>query len=173
MQDEFPPEIIEPLCGAIGHMVLSWASVEACLDYNTAIIFQAAGGKHLDDQIPQALGRKLKFLRRCFSRLPMLEPFADEAHLYFEEAKRLSNTRNLVVHGVASKYDNTNKCFQFTMFELVDGRTMHKANQLWVPVRKILDEAIDCQELSRRLINFTNRLLQAIMPQYEGNEIFR
>ena len=59
------------------------------------------------------------------------------------------------------------------MLELVDGRTMHKANQLWLPVRKILDEAIDCQELSRGLVDFTNRLLQAIVPGHEGYEILR
>ena len=173
MRNDFPAEIVEPLCGAIGHMVHSWSYVEACLDYNVAIIFQAAGGRHLDDQIPQALGRKIKFLRRCFRQIDALKPFAEEALPYLDKANHLSELRHIVVHGYASKYDEHNQSFRFVRLNLIDGRTMHKAVESWIPVRKLLDEAIDCQELHRKLISFTDRLLEALVPEYEGNELIR
>lgn len=173
MKSDFPPEVVEPLCSAIGHMVLSWSQVEVCLDYSTAIIFQAAGGRHLDDQIPQALGRKIKFLRRCFRQIDTLLPFANEMLPYLDETKRLSETRHLIIHGVASKYDETSQRFRFVKLDLINGKTLHRAKESWIPVDKILNDAIDCQELAGAFISFVDRLLKALVPEYEGNELIR
>ncbi len=168
MLDELPPDVIEPLWAAIGHMVHSWSVVEMCLDYNTAIIFRLAGGRHLDDQLPQALGRKIRFLRRCFKQIEPLRGFADEALGYIDEAKRLSETRHLVVHGSATKYDPDKQAFGFVKLDLTNGRTIHKANTALVPLRKLRDDAVDCQELTKNFLPFTQRLLHALVPEYEG-----
>ena len=168
--------MVEPLSSSIGFLILNWAMIEACLDFNTAIIFHAAGGKHIDREIPMALKSKLKFLRRCFSQIDMLHPFADEAIGYLSRVQDLSQTRHAVVHGFASKYDGSHKDgerFLFVKLDLINGRTLHKSQEVWISGRKIVNDGVKCKELVTELTAFTKRFLKTYIPDHKDYEFLQ
>jgi hypothetical protein len=97
----------EPLCGAIGHIIVNWTFVDTALSTWCAIVYHSVGGKHREPELPRNTSRKLTFLRRCFRRIDALKPYQAEALATLDAAERLAETRNFVAHGSISEYDES------------------------------------------------------------------
>lgn len=173
MTSELPKHIVEPLSGAVGYLVINWAMVETYLDYNMAIIFHAAGGRSVEAKMGKALNQKIKFLRRSYRRLALLEPFAAEALPLIDRASRLSDTRHIVCHGVISKFDDQGEMFMFRRLNLADGFTMHTSKAVWIAGKQIHDDGVECEQLAAKFHDLTDRLLRTLVPEYQALEIIR
>ena len=160
---------------AVGEFITHWAMVERCIDFCIAIIYQKAGGKHLDNEIPQALWRRVKFLRRCFNQVSVLASFADEGRSLLDRITALTDTRNMLVHGCLSSYtsDSNGQEFLFVRIDLAPDKQMHVSTSLRITGREFVENNSEAFSLTTDLIDFTDRLLQAVVPKHEIHELFR
>src|ERR1700686_602478 len=68
------------LCQVIGFVVIHWSLAEQQLDNWVNVCAHNAGGKpFLDGKgVPQALKRKVTFIKRCLREFPAIAEFRDE-----------------------------------------------------------------------------------------------
>ena len=57
---------------SIGSITISWGLAEHCLDFIVALFFKKYGSKLNEKQLPKMLSPKVKFAKKCFSRIPEL-----------------------------------------------------------------------------------------------------
>jgi hypothetical protein len=155
---DIPADVIKPLYTAVGHIVVNWAFVEQSLDMWIAIIYQTSDDRCIEDVIPMALGRKIRFLRKCFNRMHVLANFRAEALDYIAKAKELSDTRHFIIHDTISKYNPTDHTFTFVKLDVVDGGTFHQLSKLVIMGQKLLDDGIRCQILTSDMLKLGERL---------------
>ena len=170
MPHRIPKEMHELLCRTVGEFITHWAMVERCVDFCIAIVYQKAGGKHLDNKIPQPLSRRTRFLRRCFNQLTALADFADEGRSLLDRIKALTNVRHMIVHGCLSSYTSDNDEWLFVKHDISPDKQIHVSNALRIHLGENINEV---DALSTDLIDFTDRFLQAVVPKHELHELFR
>lgn len=110
-------EIYPLLCGAIGHVVISWSFIEHALDQFVAIARQHGGGSGIDDELPRALKRKLTVIRTALKKSKALLSFSEEGLGIIEEISELSEKRHSLVHGVLYTLQQDLGKLQFAKFE--------------------------------------------------------
>jgi hypothetical protein len=89
---------------ALGSAVQTWAGLEILLDANIHVIATHYGGKTIDPQVPLALKRKLKYLRRAFTELKTLSEFRESALADLEKIGPLGEERHSFIHGAGLLY---------------------------------------------------------------------
>ena len=156
MPKPIPDDLFPLLSLSVGQLVLSWSVVEVSLDQWVAIIYQGVGGKQIEREMPRALSRKIKFLRRCFKSILALEPFAEEATNLLGRAKELSSIRHTVVHGYVSKYDPDTQTATFVKLDA--GKEIHQINITPLTFDQLLGAGGKCLNLSTDFTKFTKRL---------------
>ena len=104
MKEPLPDGLLESLYTAIGSVIVSWSFLETSLDACVMIIFEASGGKHIEDRIPLALNRKTRFLRKCFNNIDSLAGFSVEGSDLLRRVEDLAETRHFVAHGYLSEF---------------------------------------------------------------------
>jgi hypothetical protein len=161
IETQIPDSAVEPLCAAVGHVVVNWALVEIGIDQWIAAIYRAGGDKRPDWRAPATLDRKIKFLRRCFSRFAGRSPLADEALALLDRAESLRITRHILVHGVLADYTPASGAFSFVKMDLNEWTTMEIADRLDTTVTRILDDSEECIALAAAMTKFSHRLLDA------------
>jgi len=159
-----PEEIFQPLCTAVGQIVVNWSFVEQSLNIWIITIYQAAGGKDIERVIPQSLNRKIKFLRKCFRQIQALVSFKDEGLDFITRAKELSTVRHFVVHGTISTYEETDHMLTFVKLDIVDDGTIHKTNELRITARKLVSDGDECHWLAHAMLGFGQRLNDQFVP---------
>ncbi len=158
-----PLDAFPPLYGAVGDIVVNWAIAESALNSLVAIIYQSAGGKHVDHQIPVAFKRRVKFLRRCFNNVDALKPYADEGRDILGNAANLAYIRNAVIHGTVSNYEPATQQYTFTKLDVVDKDTIHQVNTVTTTLSDLRGAALDSQSVARAAIAFRDRLMDAFV----------
>lgn len=83
---------------ATGELVIHWGLVEESVNMMSAIIYQLAGGKHLEPELQIMLSRRIRFLRLCFNRLEALASFKDEATKLLDELRNVTELRETLCH---------------------------------------------------------------------------
>ncbi len=94
----------ERFFAAVGELVLTWSLLESAVDASVHIIHQKVGGHEIEEQVPWALAKKLKFLRRCFRQIHRLSPQSETAVALFLEVGSASDLRHDIVHGVVRAF---------------------------------------------------------------------
>lgn len=94
---DFP---LETISTAVGSVIVSFVVIEEALTFWVDTIYRAAGGRHIEQQIPVSLGQKAKFIRRCLKSIDDLRIYAAEAETLLGRAQRIADVRNIVAHGV-------------------------------------------------------------------------
>lgn len=163
IEQQIPDSAVEPLCAAVGHVVVNWTLVEVGIDQWIAAICRGGADRHFDWHVPATVERKMKVLRRCFKRFAGLSPLADEALALLERALRLHTRRHILVHGVLTDYAPTSGKYSFVKMNLNEWRTMEIADRLDTTVDKILDDSGECIALAADLTRFSHRLLDVTM----------
>jgi hypothetical protein len=88
--------------------------------------------------MPRQLARKIRFLRKCFTRLDGLSPFATEALAIVNRLDQLSDTRHFVVHGVLSGFDaEADETFYFRKIDISDDKKQHILGEMRLPGQHI------------------------------------
>lgn len=95
-----PFQLSKEYCAAVGGFTVAWSTIEIALDFVCAILHHDAGGDKLSKELPIGLSQKVKFCRKCFSKLPSLEFLKEDAPQILTQTKLLSKERNRVIHGV-------------------------------------------------------------------------
>jgi hypothetical protein len=153
----------------VGQLVIEWAFVEQVLDMCIAVIYHHAGGKHIDPIIPRSVKRKVRFLKLCFKTIKAAAPFKDEALPLLSEAKTLAHTRHTVVHGVLSEYDDATGTVTFVM---LDPRAdAHYEVRRKLDFQQMLTAGDKCRILMGQLRNLTRRLIRALVPEDEADDL--
>jgi hypothetical protein len=105
------------LCQVIGFVVIHWSLAEQQLDNWVNVCANNAGGKpFLEGKgVPQALKRKVNFIKRCLREIPDLAEFRDECAGLLSRILSASNRRHDLIHGAITelKPDPATGAFKF------------------------------------------------------------
>ncbi len=93
------------LCQCIGFVVLHWALIEQQLDSWVNVCSNKCGGNHFlqGKGVPQAMKRKITFLRRCLHGLPDLAPFREECAELLSRVLSAAEKRHDLIHGAITE----------------------------------------------------------------------
>jgi len=79
----------EEFFGAIGRLVISWAHIETGIDFTVAVAYHDLGGNEFEEK-PWSLDGKIKFLKKCYSRLEGLKSLREIGPPLLDEVKDAS-----------------------------------------------------------------------------------
>ena len=156
-QPALPSEAFPPLYVAVGELVVNWAMAESAINAIIAIIYQSAGGKHINPIIPVAFKRKMKFLRLCFKNVDALR------RNILQKASDITFIRNAVIHGAVSDFKPESGKYTFTKLDVVDNSTFHQANSVITKLSDLRGATIDAQNITAAAQAFSNRLMDAFV----------
>ncbi len=93
------------LCQCIGFVVVHWSLAEQQLDTWVNVCCNNCGGKSLLDRkgVPQALKRKVAFIRRCLRELQALASYRDECASLLSRFLSASDKRHDLIHGAIAE----------------------------------------------------------------------
>lgn len=156
-----PEEIIPTTFSCVGMIIVNWTFVENALDAWTAIAFHEHNASSIERQLPKMFGRKVKFLKKCFRRLPGLAPFSDEAIAFIERANELSEIRHYVAHGTLSHFDTTDESFIFAKIGLSDDKQQHEFGELRILGTDLLTAGTKLTDMARQGQKLTYHIMKA------------
>lgn len=168
-QRKVPGEALDPLCSAIGHIVINWSHIETALNAWLAIIYHSPEGKQLASELPHEMKRKLRFLRKAFRDIDRLQAYAAEALEHLRAVRRLSNVRHFLIHGSPTHYDAVDNGFIFVRVDRDDAKTMHQLKELRITAVKLLDHSRECLTLSSAMLDMAKRLLEPLIGKKRGH----
>jgi hypothetical protein len=129
----------EPFFAAVGRFTLTWAHLEFALDAAISIIHQRLGGRAVERDAPMHAGRKVKYLKRCLTRLTPLSRFRDETLPVLQAITAAVEFRNNIVHGAITEHPlGANEVTLVRLLHSSDGQ--HTPQPLKVSIA-LLDEA--------------------------------
>jgi hypothetical protein len=168
VNDRIPEDVIKSLYSAIGSFMMSWNFLDSVLDCWISVIYQTAGGKHVEAEIPWTFSQKTKFVRRCLKTIDPLHGFKEEGLEILGTVTRIGKgTRHPLAHGALASYNPDGDIFSFTRTILIDNKKMQKITISEIPGSQILDDASECLRLAPAMTAFAYRLMEAFVPDYE------
>jgi hypothetical protein len=153
----------EMLFASIGRLTISWAIIEGSLDVIVSIIHHRIGGKAIEPEMPWALKRKLKYIRRCFSKIEALKSFADPVPNLMTDILSASEMRQNIIHGVATHHPQGASTIKMT--RLIRGGEFYFRKNFQVTTIEILQAAVAANKLSARILAVYNVLLAKFPPE--------
>jgi hypothetical protein len=160
-QAELPDELMPPLAMAIGHLVITWASIEATLNLTIAVIYHDVGGKAIETDLPRNLSRKVKFLRACFNRVDPLKGYGNEARSLLDRISALAPIRHAVIHGYLSGFDPTSQRVTFTKLDTKP--TIHEVDSEAFSLPELVEAGGKSLALASDFVIFMTRLSDAFV----------
>jgi hypothetical protein len=141
----------------IGLIVIQWGLAEQCLDFIIALFFKKYGTNLNEKQLQKMLDPKLKFAKKCFSRIPELRGYKTEGYRLISEFDRLGQKRHEIIHGALSHLP-TNDIAIFSKLNIKNN--LHHArsiqfhqNQGQILTQEFLHLAIDTANLVQQLVD--------------------
>lgn len=169
-QPSVPEKVMPSLFANVGMIVMNWSFVENSLDAWTAIAFQDCNGSSIERELPRQFDRKMRFLRKCFNRLPELTPWKNEALAYLDRAKALSVVRHYVVHGVLWDFDSANnESFTFQKIDLDENKTQHMLGSLTIAGEDLIASANELLGMASQGQKITHFMLNAFEAEDQPN----
>jgi hypothetical protein len=147
---------------AVGSLILNWAHLESVLEKWVATIYYFADGKSIDARIPRMYSDKVKFLRKCFERLGLLETYKSAALGYLDEADRLSKIRFIVTHGAVSNFYPSTGNVEFTRLDVDKIRSIHTVKLDQLSVSDILSAGHSSMQLCRNAVMLGHTMLSRL-----------
>lgn len=146
---------------AIGWLTMAWAFIDNGLDF-LSIAIHKSGGREIKSEAPWSLERKIKYLRRCFGRLSILEPYRERAFSILNRVKVASETRHDIIHGTISSasFDNN----QVKMTRLLRGKTGRTVKPITLSVPKVYASANDALEIGEQLLTLATEVWDVLSP---------
>jgi len=160
-----PEELMPSLFSGVGMIVMNFAFVENALDAWTALAYHDFGGSRIEKEMPRQFGRKVTFLRKCFSRLDGLKPFSQEALAIVNRARELSDTRHYVAHGVLAGFDaEDDETFYFRKIDISDDKTEHVLGEMRLPGQHIIWASTELAMMAVAGQKLTARISESVKP---------
>ena len=155
---EIPLDAFPPLYTAVGELVINWGLAESAITHILAVVFQGAGGKHLETKLPGAFKRRMRFLRLCFKRIIELKTHQPEMDAIIDMAKQLVPMRNDVTHGSLANFHPENGEYTFVLLETNDSDNFHYVHTVQVSIKNLRLATIRAQTLFDRANALGDRL---------------
>jgi hypothetical protein len=145
-----PPHSYDDLFRAVGEHTLTWAYLETIVDIWVSAIWMDWNGKDLGLERPRtSLGRKLDFIRAWYrSSEEWTEFFPELLPLTVERVDRLSDHRNLIIHGLAQDIGDFPETGRATMSAVKHKRGRRLRATLSYSVQDITDLRDDSLRLA-------------------------
>jgi hypothetical protein len=96
-------------CASIGWVEVNWSLMESQLDRWCQVmylIFKWRGKDGKEKEIPRPYGRKVRFLRGGFAKIPALKKYSADGVSVLDRADTLSDTRHDLTHGVITSIES-------------------------------------------------------------------
>jgi hypothetical protein len=145
---------------AVGALALNWAVTEAMLDFAVAIIFNEYPYRNMDPEVPQNLGRKLRFIRRGLNH-PQLTEIRNPATALLDDLKTHKDDRNSIVHGAIMGAPQGD---QIESLRISYGKNGHDTSVHTVTSDEVEGFARTALDLSGRATAFVIRLFNLTRP---------
>lgn len=114
----------EALFSAVGRLTISWAHLEFGLDISILILHGMLSEKYREKEIPRALKKKIKYLRKAIRLLPMDDDVLQTFMNFLDKIQDESEVRHDVIHGVVTEHIEGSGEATFTrIFHRKDGLT--------------------------------------------------
>lgn len=146
---------------AIGFIVVNWALIEQQLDFLVNIAYRRCNGKPLEKSgvVPKMLKRKLQFLHKAFTGLPLLAPFSAEGLKFIPRARALSPHRDNLVHGSLETMKHTRGVYKFAIVK--HEKDGHSVKRFTFGPADFLKIEKPTGDLATEMIAFSQRLGKA------------
>ena len=158
---DFDSSSDEPFFAAIGRLTISWAHLEAGLDFCVAIAYHSLDGDQIEQEIPRALKRKINFLRKAFKRLNALAPYRDRFLTLADQIETESDKRHDIIHGFIVSHESQ----EVRMIRLRYTPEMHHEKKVTATTASILKNTVDATKLASQLLDLTAELLPLVQPK--------
>jgi hypothetical protein len=169
MLDFPPPQITQPIYGAIGQIAIHWALLEFNIDGITNIIFTNAGGNAIEKTMPTSLKKKTDFIKRSLNKLESLSAFTEGRQLMID-IDRESQLRHDVIHGYIAGFNQETNELHFV--KLKTHQNEHYEGRKIYTFFELMDAGTRSLDLGGRTNNFANKLLKAFMLYDERDKPF-
>jgi hypothetical protein len=153
----------EALFAAIGRLTISWALLEAGLDYSIIMLHKELGGDKIEPEMPWALKRKLKYIRKCFNRIDGLTQDRETVAKLLDNIDTASEARHDIIHGVATSHPEG--ATQVGMVRLLRGAETITAKHYTFTTKEILRRAADANKLAGLTLALAQWLKALIWPE--------
>jgi hypothetical protein len=161
MDTESPPVSalqLEALFCPVGELIINWSLLDSQIVKIVAIIYHAAEGKQQEAQMPFEFKRRVKFLRRCVSRIPALSVFVNDINKLITTATELTIVRDAIIHGAISAYDEKDRSYSFVKLDIDRADNLHIANTVKMTLADIETSVVESQTTMKAAIALSQRL---------------
>ncbi len=163
---DIPEEIVEPLCSAIGHLILSWGMIDSNVTALVSIIYKQFGGNKIEPEIPRNWGRRIKFLKKCISRTDALHQIAPHILSKLDYAEKIEHLRTFVVHGTVKEYiPEDEHMLVFRKLDTSHDKQSHRDDTLAITTKAFLSYVTTANLLVGDLIKLNSSLIEPFVPK--------
>ncbi len=166
---EVPQDIIEPLCRAVGWVIVNWTFVEQNLTYWSYAAYHRGGARFEPKGLPRNFKKKVGFLRKAFREVDFARPFAAECVPYLDAAAIIVKTRDYLAHGTIHNYEPVNDVLVFAKVDNTKDQTDHQHEFLRLPLTDLIEQGNQCVRMTTSMIKISARIDQAFVAQNKAN----
>ncbi|MBI2235002.1 MAG: hypothetical protein HYU57_08505 [Micavibrio aeruginosavorus] len=145
---------------AVGRFTINWASLEAVLDTLSTIAHVGFGGDKIEAEMPQALDRKLRFLKKFANGLPNTASVKPKILELVENVKQLSEVRHDLIHGVVVSRQSEDQDY-VKMVRILKKSENYRHKNFTFTAEEIFNHA-------KAVSDLTNQSLLWVMPVSEN-----
>ncbi len=153
------PKTTDKLFIAIGQLTVAWALLEAHIDVCVWCIHHVLGGQSIEPDRPQALKRKLSYLRKAFSTISAITSQKALVSRLLTEIATASDDRHDIIHGVVKKFPETAEA-EITLSRMIRGQEDFSVKTTTVTPDLIKGHAKTAASLSDRVMPIVRFLLE-------------
>jgi len=149
---------------ALGRLAIEWASLEQFIDGLCVVAFNQLGGRQqLNEPLPRSFGRKVRFLRKAFTKLAALSRWKKEALALLTSLPVLSAQRHRLIHAAPYAWDEGGNVslvkFRYEETDFYTDRSQASAAEIETLRKKIRTQ-------SGRWMPICNGVLRVVFPNY-------
>lgn len=165
-QPNVPGDIVPHIMTNVGFIVVGWSFLELHLAMWTAIIHADAGGSEIESELPRMSKRRIRYLRKCFNRIPALTPARIMALDLLDRASRLQHVRDFAVHGTMADYDpEGDEHITFKKIDVGDDKQHHVTDSLSMPGAAWVKAGADLTDMAKEAESITLLLLNTLRSE--------
>lgn len=165
---DFTSRADEEFFGAIGRLTISWAQIEAGLDFGIEIAHHAFGGKKIDPEPPKtALHRKLRYIRK-WSKTISEPTFQRTIGQLMDDIEKAADRRHDLVHGFIIEHAEGSG--EAEMIRIVHNEKPYGKKQYKVTTAEILRAAVAANKLASRTLHFGTGMQELVASLLEKRD---
>jgi hypothetical protein len=158
---------LDIFASAVGMLTLRWGSIEGALNMMLAVVYQAAGGKHLEPELPYMLTTRIRFMRRCFRQIEALDPFSESGVMVLDAVADIARTREIIAHGYLAGVTDDPITGYFTSIRPDKAKTMHRQKTTPLTLKALVETANKSGQVALACLYLCNSLGEAFVSKYK------